>query len=147
MVILILKSVFASLAFTVLTVIFGLSQLWITFGLAFFKKGAHYDVDTMLRDGVLLFFIMGIVASIALDYYFSKAPRFPRTIEAILFVLYPLLTTAFVVFAYSAVYWLKPDQVDYDHVRWAQYIAIVLAFVYSLFGKYVQFYNGLRKIV
>jgi hypothetical protein len=84
---------------------------------------------------------MAIVATIAIDYFFSGFPRLPRGIEAVIFGFVPFVTATFVSISYAVMYVVESKLIDYDVASQLQMIAMIMAIVYSLVAKSVHFYN------
>ena len=76
-----LKALGASIAWTVMASGVGLTQLWITVGIYSLDKQSNYEFSATIRDGSLLFFIMAIITTIAIDYYFDQSTELPRNRE------------------------------------------------------------------
>ncbi len=110
----ILRSVRAacgSIGWTILAGILGLLQFLLLMALSMMVPSVSYSVADATKTGVFLFFMMAIVASLVLDYYFSS-PRLNRPAEGLLFGLCPFIAAIFVTLSYGVLCLVDFKNVD-----------------------------------
>lgn len=141
-----LKALGASIAWTVMASGVGLTQLWITVGIYSLDKQSNYEFSATIRDGSLLFFIMAIITTIAIDYYFDQSTELPRWVDGIIFFIFPFITGIFVTTSYVALHFLESESINYDLVSTIQMIAIVMTIFYALLVKFISFLKQYRRV-
>ena len=120
--------------------IFGLSQLWYVVGENLFSQESNFDMFSIIKDGVLLFFILALTISLTLDFWFEHAQERINLAKLTAFVFYPLLITISVVSVYSYVLTLS-TRLNKEIFKIANLTLIVLSFVYALVVKTYFYYK------
>jgi len=117
----------------------GLVQIWVLFLMKIFTL--HFEMPNLIRDGVLLFFVMALVAATAIEYYFSDEPRLSRGVEGVLFILIPLVTVLFVVAAYAGTYLVGEANFNSVSAAKAQYWSLAIGLLYGVVAKGIVYLN------
>jgi hypothetical protein len=132
-----------ALLWTFLTSFVGLSQ--IIFAAILGKLlGRQLNLDSIIRDGILLIFVMTLVGTIVIDYYFARGIRFPKWFEGLCFALIPFVVALFVALAYSALHIVDLKSINIGTATKMQFWGVVLALGYSLVVKYLSFLDSVE---
>jgi hypothetical protein len=129
-----------SLGWLLLTVGFGLLQLWLNITSSTIIKGVELNEGKILMDGVLLFFITALVTTITIDYYFAKL-EYPKWAVGILFVLFPLLIILVSTWLYGMCFRKTYSDININTLKGYEYSLFVMTALYALFAKTLQFKN------
>ena len=135
-----IKAFLKAVLWIVLSSSFGLLQLWIVLLLSKFSHSAFsVSVTEAINEGVILFLLSGIVATTAIDYYFSPDLKFPKWVEGICFALFPVIAMFLIVVAYSATHSPTPTSLGDEKVfRW-QLFCCGITVIYAVVVKYLTF--------
>lgn len=129
----------ASLAWTLIASVVGLTQLWVTILIFSFDKNKGYDYWQTIRDGSLLFFVMAIMTAIVVDYYFDYSMKFRRWLEGLVFSLFPFITGVFVATSYAALHLIESESINDSIALQMQAYAIAMTIIYALVVKFLHF--------
>ena len=91
---------YRGLEWTFLTVLFGLAQLWIDISMRLFR-GKPITAFSVMEDGAILFFVMGVTVGITIDYHLDmEKAKVPNFLKRLMFLVLPAIVGSFVIFAY-----------------------------------------------
>jgi len=128
-----------SLIWAIGTIIFGLLQLWLVWGISIYDKTETFPFKEFITDGALLFFVTAIIASVTIDYLLSKKTPCCKPFEIILFIVFPLVMLVFIVWLFSVSYGKPIENLEFELLYSTEQILLVITFIYSLFVKYHAF--------
>jgi len=137
----ILKAIAKSLCWNFIGVLFGLMQLAILFLLTSLN-GTFFDIDKILKDGVILFFCSTFVVASGAEYYFVKR-RYAKLFEAFFFYILPILLITSIVVLYCGV--IGFGEVDMNVLKKGTYICFIFSIVYSLVFHTLKFHSWRSK--
>lgn len=133
-----LKIFIKATSWTFFTVLFGLLHAWLFLAKQIFGNNNIDASHKLIIEGGFLFFVTGIVTSIALDFFHSRI-RLNKSLEAFLFVLFPviimLLSTALFLIGLENI----EKNFDYKTLLNIQYIIGALTLLYSIIAKSIIF--------
>lgn len=124
---------------TLLTAMFGLIPVWLTFGISIITKNRDYSLSQAVQDGSLLFFVMAITTAITVDYYFSKDIDISGWVNKIMFTMYPFVIGIVITYLYSTLYLVSQPEIHVGIVSQIQYLLIAATLLYATIAKYVMF--------
>jgi hypothetical protein len=142
----VLKAAVKAITWTALTTALGLIQVWLTLFVVKLVPSKPFNLQRLLHDGVLLFFIMAIVATITIDFYHGKSFRLPLWIHGVLFAFVPFVTALFVAGTYAALFLADSSLVDAGVLVASQELALVLVVVYATGAKYLMFLSQEERV-
>lgn len=129
---------FKSLLWILLSIFFGMLQIWIVFGYENITSSKLLSNEKIILDGVLLFFITGIVSSIAIDFFLSKE-NYNRAIVGFLFVLYPFIVIITAVCIYCITINKVQRELNMDSLKSLHIVLIAMTIIYTVITKIMQF--------
>lgn len=92
-----------ALYWTCLAFIWGLLQLWIDVAVTWFQNPTSVTAFGLIKDGVVLFFVMGLTAGITVDYHLNDIKEASGgVVKSAIFVFIPMIVTVMVVLGYLA---------------------------------------------
>ncbi|XLS30106.1 hypothetical protein ACJD0Z_04595 [Flavobacteriaceae bacterium M23B6Z8] len=124
----------------ILTILFGLLQLWLVLGRNLVVRKDILTYETIILDGVLLFFITAIVTTISVDYFHSNM-NFSKRVVGFLFVLYPLLIILSSVSLFYMMLENSMDDLDFKTIESFQYALITMTVIYAISTKAFKFHH------
>ncbi|MGB0385124.1 MAG: hypothetical protein ACPGWR_09900 [Ardenticatenaceae bacterium] len=136
-----IKAVIASLMWTLLTSLFGLTQVWVTIVVSYVRIDKSYSFWAAFQDGSLLFFVMALVTAITIDYNFSENLQIPQALRSLVFTVTPLIIGILSIGVYVSLYTADEGQLDYESLANIQIIIIILTWLYALGAKFLIFFN------
>lgn len=136
-----IKAVIASLMWTLLTSLFGLTQVWVTIIVSYVRIDKSYSFSVAFQDGSLLFFVMALVTAITIDYNFSEDLQMPQALRSFVFTVTPLIIGILSIGVYVSLYTADEGQVDYETLANIQIVTIALTLLYALGAKFLIFFN------
>jgi len=129
----------AGLKWAAATIAFGLLPLWLrAFGLAL-RPGSGFDVEGVLKEGMLVFFSMAIVSAITVDYFLSSY-RYSRFVEIYTVVLFPSLVYIFTLAAYFSSTLYGADVVAQNRYMAFEILMAIVSSIYACFHKMAQYH-------
>ena len=85
-----IKAKKAAFVWCLLTVLFGLIQLWWSIGISVIDRNITYDFEGLINSCALIFFSTALVASLAIDFfYYANQKNYTLKQIGIVFVLFP----------------------------------------------------------
>lgn len=136
-----IKAFIASLMWTLLTSLFGLTQVWVTIIVSYIRIDKSYSFSTAFQDGSLLFFVMALVTAITIDYNFSENLQIPQVLRSLVFTVTPLIIGILSIGVYVSLYTADKGEVDHESMANIQIIIIILTLLYALGAKLIIFFN------
>jgi hypothetical protein len=121
------------------TIIFGLLQFWLVWGMSIYDKTKTFPFQEFITDGALLFFVTAIIASVTIDYLLSKKTPCCNPLEIILFIVFPLFMLVFIVWLFSISYGKPIENIEFELLYSTEQILLIITFIYSIFVKYHAF--------
>jgi len=121
------------------TIIFGLLQLWLVLGMTVYDKTKIFPFQEFLMDGALLFFVTAIIASVTIDYLLSKKNSCCKSLEIILFIVFPFIVLIFIVWLFSISHDKPIKDIEFELLYTTEQILLIITFIYSFVVKYQAF--------
>jgi hypothetical protein len=142
-----LVAISKSLGWFILTLVFGLLQIWFIVGENFFRTANIYSFEKFVTDGVLLFFSITVIASLTIDYIiFSRGiiswKKNGYTI--FVFVIFPGIILVFCTYLFGLCYPIPAKELDIKTIFLAEQIIFTITFIYAMFIKSLAFYKDQR---
>lgn len=129
------------MVWTLLTAMFGLIPIWLTFGISIITKNRDYNFSQAVQDGSLLFFVMAITTAITVDYYFSKDIDISGWVNKIMFTMYPFVIGIVITYLYSTLYLVSQSEIHVGIVSQIQYSLIGTTILYAMLAKSLMFFD------
>jgi hypothetical protein len=127
---------------TLLVVLFGLSQLWLTLGYRMYVAPEQVSAYESVKDGTVLFFTLAISVGVTLDYFFDEGgPEIQTLAKSTAFVFVPLVVALFVVSCYFIII-VNPAPARPDVVTLLNACAFSIAVAQAAIGKTYLFYKS-----
>ncbi|MEN8217112.1 MAG: hypothetical protein ABFS56_12240 [Pseudomonadota bacterium] len=140
-----LTAIWKSFFWFVLTLFFGLFQIWLVLGINNLIPTNGLFFEKFIIEGALLFFSIAIVSSLTIDYHvFSRGIFNWKDFTVFMFFLFPIAIVAFCVIVFIVCY-LTPEKIDFDSVFNAEIGIFTITFLYSIIVKSVAFYKDQRS--
>lgn len=124
-----------------LTLVVGLSQVWIMLFISYIKK-MDFPSETVMVDGVLVFFSIVLVSSIMIDYFLFEEPSNRSLtdngfVKKFMFSFFPmgLILGCGILFAVSYVSKLDASQFDIDFITFTQFMILAITAIYAILVK------------
>lgn len=142
------KNLIAKISFTALlksfswavgTIVFGLFQLWLVWGISLYDKTETFEFKNFVTDGALLFFVTAIISSVTIDHLLSKKTTCCNPLEIWLFIVFPLVMLGFIVWLFAVSYVTPSKNLDFELLYTTEKILLIISFIYSFFIKYHAF--------
>jgi len=139
-----LTAIWKSFFWFVLTLFFGLLQIWLILLINNFILTTELFFEKFIIDGALLFFSIAIVSSLTIDYHvFSRGIFNWKDFSVFMFFLFPIAIVAFCVILFIVCY-LTPEQIDFESVFHAEIVIVTITFFYTIVVKSFAFYKDQR---
>jgi hypothetical protein len=121
---------------------YGLLPLGIIFLIQYFNPSITYSIDTILTEGVLIFFCIAISASVMVDYIFVSK-KLPKWVEFVLYG-YPwaLVFIASITYSQLIINNLSNQNILIDKFINMQFFVLVLTLIYVLIVKTIIFISN-----
>ena len=117
----------------ILSLFFGLLQLWFVIGYCALDKDLTFDFTKVLRDCGLVFFCTALVAGLALDFFANNKKRITDLgLVGLAYAFYPAVVVATATLVYSVCFRGKPDMAL---VRNLQMVIITMSIIYAVAAK------------
>lgn len=137
-----MKGVFSSFLWLILTILFGLLQLWILLGYDQANSEFVLNTNKLILDGVLLFFCSALVSSITIDYHFDKSVELPKWASGILFSFFPFIIVGLSIWLFTASYIIPSEKIELDFIKSINYIIVTMTALYTITTKSLTFNQG-----
>ena len=120
---------------TILVIIFGLLQFWIGLGYSSYSSMIEISFHELTKDGVLLFFSLGITMSVTMDYHFDEyKAKVGNLWKTTGFVFVPLVMITFVVISYLIIKF-NPEPNKEELISTLNVCVLCISSVFALIGK------------
>jgi len=112
------KTTWMSVKWSVLTIFFGLLQIWLILASNFINKYTHVSLEEIIMNSGLLFFSTAILASITIDYHLSKTHY---SSDVMTFYFFPFIIILFCVWLFTEIHGKSPEQVYFEGIFFKEY--------------------------
>lgn len=134
------KALFKSFVWIMLTILFGLLQLWLVLGSSLLIRTFNVSYEKIFLDGVLLFFVTAVVTALATDYYFSDRP-YPGWAETIMFAFFPFVIIVLSVWLFGICLGREDLDIDIEGLKNVEYAVLFMTFIYAIVVKFIEFFH------
>jgi len=131
-----------SLIWTLLIILFGLSQLWILIGNSYLLTNFSIIYNQILLDGVLLFFSSTLVASISIDYFISETKISSKAVSGLVFVLFPCIIIIVCIWLFTMCFERSLTDIEEDFARNVEMAVVSMTIVFTFFAKVLLFHSN-----
>ncbi|RKZ91727.1 MAG: hypothetical protein DRR19_06415 [Candidatus Parabeggiatoa sp. nov. 1] len=139
-----LTAVWKSFFWFVLTLFFGLFQIWLVLGINNLIPTNELFFERFITDGALLFFSIAIVSSLTIDYHvFSRGIFNWNDLSLFMFLIFPMVIVFFCVLLFTVCY-LKSEAININHVFYTEIVIFTITFLYTIVVKSFAFYKDQR---
>jgi len=140
-----------SLIWLLFTIVFGLLQFWVAIGNAMLldTKGSFSFTEfhnTILMDGVLIFFATTLVATVIIDYYLVKKQILKNEIYAdkkyvfdFLFSIFPIIIFAACIWLFTTCFGKQPESVNIELAKRIEFAILISVMIYTYLSKTILF--------
>jgi hypothetical protein len=136
-----IKALLKGMSWTLLTLFFGLLQLWLLLFSRLLHKTIPLIQDSMIMDGLFFFFATSIVTALAVDYFLKPKPKLPIPIIGLIFCLFPAVIIILSVWQFGQCYGKQITDINFVLLSQIEYAVMVMTLVYSTFIKTVIYSN------
>jgi hypothetical protein len=142
-----LIAIWKSFWWFILTLFFGLLQIWFIAGEDFFRTTNLYPFEKFVTDGALLFFCVTVISSLTMDYIIFSRGIFSwkkngYTIFA--FVIFPGAILGICIYMFGLCYPIPTKELDIDAIFKAEMTIFMITFIYAIVIKSLAFYKDQR---
>lgn len=142
-----LTAIWKSFFWFMLTLFFGLLQIWFITGEDFFRTTNLYPFEKFVTDGALLFFSVTVISSLTMDYIIFSRGIFSwkkngYTIFA--FVIFPGAILGICIFLFGLCYPIPIEELDINAIFQAEMTIFMITFIYAMIIKSLAFYKDQR---
>jgi vacuolar-type H+-ATPase subunit I/STV1 len=136
----VLKILRNSFLWLILTLIFGLLQVWLVLVHSLIVKSKVFPFEQFVVNGALLFFATAIISSITVDYLLSKkTANYFKPFDVIMFIVFPLL----ILLCCVALFYMSYDEplknLEFELLCFTELAILVMTFCYAIFVKFQAF--------
>ena len=128
------------LTWTLLTIFFGLLQLWSVLIWSHLDKSVAFSSIEVIKDCGILFFCTSIMTAFALDFMIKKKSTRNLSTIGVVYILPPMLCLIFSILIYSVYYFGTPEESITTNF---QYVIFAFSALYMTVIKYLD----LNKII
>ena len=121
-----------------LTVTFGLMQIWLLFGTSLIVKSYLFPADRIFLDGGLLFFASALIASIAIDHHIYPKRKTLKYVDGFMYTIFPILLILACVWIFSICMGKEPEDIEMGLLTNIELAIVSSAIIYAIFGKISQ---------
>jgi hypothetical protein len=136
-----MKKLLKPLAWTLVTIFFGLFQLWGVLIWSYFDKNKPFSSIDIVRDCGILFFCTSIMSALALDFFINNKAVKNISVIGVVYLIPPLLCLVFSILIYSICYYGTPEV---SLITTFQYIVFGFCAIYMTVVKYLSFNKILK---
>jgi hypothetical protein len=144
-----LVAVWKSFWWFILTLFFGLLQIWFIVGEDFFRTTNIYSFDKFVLDAPLLFFSVTVISSLTIDYIIFSRGIFSwkkNGYTIFLFVIFPGVILLCCTYLFGLCYPVPVEEFDIDAIFLAEQVIFTITFFYAMIIKSFAFFKDQRCI-
>ena len=125
-----LKSLKKGFSWLILTILFGLLQLWWVIFYTSVHKELSFDLYKILEHGILLFFSTSLVTSVMIDFFLAKGAEYSRSIIGI-FVFFPILILMTSTLLFSILTFNTFADLNISLIHSIQFAILTMSIIYA----------------
>lgn len=136
-----MKAVQKGLSWFVLTLFFGMFQVWLTLLLHIFVTSPFDSLfHKFILDGAILFFSIAVVSSLTIDYYIFSKGIFPWDwFNIFMFIVAPIIIVFFGSILFAVCYLTPTEKINFRLVFYADSIIFIATLLHTVAVKATTF--------